>query len=115
MRTSAVGANKHHGDHDANFAAAADDDETNARTRTIINVDQFKAKAGTACHINDLRKREALMTKCSRQTSRQRNRAAAQAPQREVQDTRKRNNILIHQAPSVKETAGWVGVLDVQW
>ena len=38
MRTSAVGANKHHGDHDANFAAAAaaaaaaDDDETNAKT-----------------------------------------------------------------------------------
>lgn len=54
------------------------------------------------------------MAKCSRQRSRQRKRAAAQAPQREVQDTRKRNNILIHQAPSVKEIAGWVGVLDVQ-
>jgi hypothetical protein len=37
------------------------------------------------------------------------------AQQREVQDTRKRNNILIHQAHSAKEIAGWVGVLDVQW
>jgi len=54
------------------------------------------------------------MAKCSRQRSRQRKQAAAQAQQREVEDTRKRNNILIHQAPSMKETAGWVGVLDVQ-
>jgi len=36
------------------------------------------------------------------------------AQQREVQDTRKRSNILLHQAPSMKEIAGWVGVLDVQ-
>lgn len=45
MRTSAVGVNNYHGDHDANFAAAADDDETNAKTRaTITELDQFKRK-----------------------------------------------------------------------
>jgi agmatine/peptidylarginine deiminase len=49
-----VGANKHHGDHDANFAAAAaaaaaaaddDDDETNAKTRASrTELDQSKRK-----------------------------------------------------------------------
>jgi len=49
VRTSAVGANKHHGDHDANFAAAAvaaaADDETNAKTRANrTELDQSKRK-----------------------------------------------------------------------
>ena len=66
MRTSAVGANKHHGDHDANFAAAAaaaaaDDDETNAKTRaTRTELDQSKRKRDKP--VTHLRPQEAQST-----------------------------------------------------
>jgi len=114
VRTSAVGANKHHGDHDASSAVAAADDETNAKTRTINNVDQSRRKREQPVTFTTFRSAKHRWRNVQDKRSRQRKRAAVQAPQREVEDTRKRNNILIHQAPSVKETAGWVGVLDVQ-